>query len=94
MIEPRCLSHEEGRPPLFQDLFVGLGKWFRGASVAWGIRTRSGERAGWRVFCHEVRVDLIRPCRRLAARGLDGEPDVCRPAIVVRRAASQSDEER
>jgi hypothetical protein len=33
MIEPCCLSHEEGRPPLFQDLFVGLGKWFRGPWV-------------------------------------------------------------
>jgi hypothetical protein len=44
--------------------------------------------AGWLVFCHEVRLDSIRPCRRLTARGLVGEPDVCRPEIVVRRAAS------
>jgi hypothetical protein len=35
--------------------------------VSWSprcIRTRSGERAGWRVFCHEVRIDSIRPCQR------------------------------
>jgi len=35
----------------------------------------------------KFRIDSIRPCRRLAARGLVGEPDVCRPEIVVRRAA-------
>jgi len=29
MIEPRCLSDGEARPPLFQDVFVGAGKWFR-----------------------------------------------------------------
>jgi hypothetical protein len=41
--------------------------------------------ACWRVFCHESRIDAIRPCRRLGS-GLVGEPDVCRPEIVVRRA--------
>jgi hypothetical protein len=46
MIEPRCLNPTKSRPPLFQDLFVGLGKWFRGASMACGVRTRRGERAG------------------------------------------------
>jgi hypothetical protein len=47
----------------------------------------------WRIFCHEVRIDSIRPCRRLAARGLVGEPGACRPETVVRRAASQIDQE-
>jgi hypothetical protein len=40
----------------------------------------------WRVFCHEVRIDSIRPCRRLAARGLVGEPDVCRPDLAADEA--------
>ena len=47
------------------------------------------ESVGWRVFRHEVHIDSIRPCRRLAARGLVGEPGVCRPAAVARRAASR-----
>jgi hypothetical protein len=38
------------------------------------------------VFCREVRIDPIRPNRGLVARGLVGEPGVCRPEIVVRRA--------
>jgi hypothetical protein len=29
---PRLID-EEGRAPLFQDSFVGHGKWFRGSSV-------------------------------------------------------------
>jgi hypothetical protein len=33
MIEPRCLSHGEVRPPLFQGGFVSHGKWFRGPCV-------------------------------------------------------------
>ena len=45
--------------------------------------------AGRRVFCHEVRINSIRPNRGLVARGLVGEPGVCRPEIVVRRATSQ-----
>jgi hypothetical protein len=36
---------------------------------------------GWRVFCHEVHIDSIRPRRRLAAGGLVGEPDACRPEM-------------
>ncbi len=27
--DPHCLVDREGRPPLFQDVFVGTGKWFR-----------------------------------------------------------------
>jgi hypothetical protein len=72
------------KPPLFQRSFVGHGNGFAGASC---------EPVGWRGFCHEVHIDSIRPCRRLAARGLVGEPDVCRPEIVVRRAASQTNDE-
>jgi hypothetical protein len=58
------------------------------------IRTMRGPEAPvGHVFCHEVRIDSIRPCRgRLQARGLVGEPDVSRPEIVARRAASQSEE--
>jgi hypothetical protein len=33
MIQPRCLSHGEVRPPLFQGGFVSHGKWFRGPCV-------------------------------------------------------------
>jgi hypothetical protein len=36
-----------------------------------------GEPRGWRVFCHEVRIDSLRPCRRLAARGLVGDAPEC-----------------
>jgi len=39
-----------------------------------------------RGFCHEVRIDSIRPCRW--ANGLVG-PDVYRPDNVARRAASK-----
>jgi hypothetical protein len=55
----------------------------------WVDPDEESETVGWRVFCHEVRVDSIRPYRRLAARGLVGEPGVCRPAVVARRAASR-----
>jgi hypothetical protein len=45
--------------------------------------------AGWRIFCHEARIDSIWPYRRLAARGLVGGLGVCRPAVVARRATSR-----
>jgi len=49
-------------------------------------RARSRLRVQARGFCHEVRIDSIRPCRW--ASGLVG-PDVCRPDSVARRAASE-----
>jgi hypothetical protein len=33
MIEPHCLTGDEGRVPLFQGGFAGHGKWFRGSWV-------------------------------------------------------------
>jgi hypothetical protein len=33
MSEPRYLTDEEGRAPLFQGSFVGQGKWLRGPWV-------------------------------------------------------------
>jgi hypothetical protein len=45
-----------------------------------------GKPAGWRVFCHEVRIDSIRPCRW--ASGLV-RPDVYRLDNVARPAASE-----
>jgi hypothetical protein len=84
MIRTALFDGGQPKPPLFQGSFVGHGNGFAGASC---------ERVGRRGFCHEVQIDSIRPCRRLAARGLVGEPDVCRPEIVVRRAASQTNDE-
>jgi hypothetical protein len=49
-------------------------------------RARSRLRLQARGFCHEVRIDSIRPCRW--ASGLVG-PDVYRPDNVARRAASK-----
>ncbi len=72
--------------PSFQGCFGGYRKWFRGVQG-------EGRPPVRRVFCHEVRVDSIRPRRRLAARGLVGEPDVSRPEIVARRAASRATRE-
>jgi hypothetical protein len=55
-------------------------------------RVKRSRRTGLtRVFCHEGYIDSIRPCRRLAACGLVGEPDVCRPEIVVRRATTENE---
>src|SRR5258705_3393729 len=49
-------------------------------------RARSRLRVQARGFCHEVRIDSIRPCRW--ASGLVG-PDVYRSDNVARRAASK-----
>jgi hypothetical protein len=54
-------------------------------------RARSRLRLQARGFCHEVRVDSIRPCRW--ASGLVG-PDVYRPDNIARRAAPRFDDLR
>jgi hypothetical protein len=61
----------------------------RDLDTAGARRAVNEESVGRRVFRHEVHIDSIRPYRRLAARGLVGEPGVCRPAVVARRAASR-----
>jgi hypothetical protein len=50
--------------------------------ICFGRQLTRGVQA--RGFCHEVRIDSIRPCRW--ASGLVG-PDVCRPDNIARRAA-------
>jgi hypothetical protein len=54
----------------------------RSPPYVWVHRTRTGETTGWRVFCHEVHIDSIRP-----AEGVQLAVWLGSPTCVVRKSS-------
>jgi hypothetical protein len=87
MIEPHCLTSDEGRVPLFQGGFAGHGKWFRGSwciRLSWERRDRLFGRL--LLFCEP---SLRRRGRNILSAGMPSRPIAARlrhhPAIRAQR---------